>query len=71
MKRFLRRTLYCLASATLATLALGVPTATPDLGLQLARGVLMAISALVFVALGSILLERSLRRAGVLEGFPG
>ena len=42
-----------------------------DLGLQLARGVLMAISALVFVALGSILLERSLRRAGVLEGFPG
>jgi energy-coupling factor transport system permease protein len=36
--------------------------------LQLARGVLMAISALVFVALGSVLLERSLRRAGVLQG---
>ena len=36
--------------------------------LQLARGVLMAISALVFVALGSLLLERSLRRAGVLQG---
>jgi energy-coupling factor transport system substrate-specific component len=41
-----------------------------SLELQLARGVLMAISALVFVALGSILLERALRRAGVLEGFP-
>lgn len=41
-----------------------------DLGLQIARGVLMAISALVFVAGGSILIERSLRRAGVLEGFP-
>lgn len=41
-----------------------------DLGLQLARGVLMAISALVFVAGGSVLIERSLRRAGVLEGFP-
>jgi energy-coupling factor transport system substrate-specific component len=36
--------------------------------IQLARGVLMAISALVFVALGSVLLERSLRRAGVLQG---
>jgi energy-coupling factor transport system substrate-specific component len=36
--------------------------------LQLARGVLMAVSALVFVALGSVLLERSLRRAGVLQG---
>lgn len=41
-----------------------------DFGLQVVRGVLMAISALVFVAGGSILLERSLRRAGVLEGFP-
>ena len=41
-----------------------------SLELQLARGVLMALSALVFVALGSILLERALRRAGVLEGFP-
>ena len=36
--------------------------------LQLARGVLMAISAVVFVAGGSVLLERSLRRAGVLQG---
>ena len=39
--------------------------------LQLARGILMAISAVVFVAGGSVLLERSLRRAGVLEGFGG
>jgi hypothetical protein len=31
----------------------------------------MAISAIVIVAGGSLLLERSLRRAGVLEGFPG
>jgi energy-coupling factor transport system substrate-specific component len=40
-----------------------------SLDLQLVRLVLMAISAIVFVALGSILLERALRRAGVLEGF--
>ncbi len=37
---------------------------------QLLRGVLMGISALVFVAGGSVLLVRALRRAGVLEGFP-
>jgi energy-coupling factor transport system permease protein len=37
---------------------------------QLVRGVMMAISAAVIVAGGSILLERSLRQAGVLEGFP-
>jgi energy-coupling factor transport system substrate-specific component len=42
-----------------------------SLDLQIVRGILMAISALVFVAGGSILLERSLRRSGVLEGFPG
>lgn len=40
------------------------------LELQLARGVLMAISAVVIVAAGSILLVRALRDAGVLEGFP-
>ena len=39
--------------------------------LQLARGVLMALSAIVFVTFGSVLLERSLRRAGVLDGFGG
>ncbi len=37
---------------------------------QIARGVVMAISAVVFVALGSVLLRRALRDAGVLEGFP-
>ncbi len=37
--------------------------------LQLVRGVLMAASAIVFVAGGSVLLHRALRRAGVLEGF--
>jgi hypothetical protein len=30
----------------------------------------MALSALVFVALGSMFLARTLRGAGVLEGFP-
>lgn len=39
------------------------------LDLQLARGVLMGISALVIVAVGSVLLARALREAGVLEGF--
>ncbi|MES1239661.1 MAG: ECF transporter S component [Chloroflexota bacterium] len=39
-----------------------------SIDLQLARGVLMAISAIVFVAGGSVLLERSLRQAGVLQG---
>jgi energy-coupling factor transport system substrate-specific component len=37
--------------------------------LQVVRGILMAVSAIVFVAGGSVLLERALRRAGVLEGF--
>ncbi|HEX4897487.1 MAG TPA: ECF transporter S component [Candidatus Limnocylindrales bacterium] len=39
--------------------------------IQVARGIAMAISAIVIVALGSGALVRSLRRAGVLEGFPG
>ncbi|EFK97060.1 ABC transporter, permease protein [sediment metagenome] len=34
-------------------------------------GVLMAISAVVIVAGGSLFLVRALRQAGVLEGFPG
>jgi energy-coupling factor transport system substrate-specific component len=37
---------------------------------QLVRGVLMAVSAAVIVAGGSMALVRALRRAGVLEGFP-
>jgi energy-coupling factor transport system substrate-specific component len=41
-----------------------------DLGLQALRGVAMAISAIVIAAVGSMWLVRSLRRAGVLEGFP-
>jgi energy-coupling factor transport system permease protein len=41
-------------------------TAVP---IQLLRGVMMAISAVVIVAAGSVVLARSLRRAGVLEGF--
>ena len=42
-----------------------------DVPLQVLRAVVMAISAIVFVAGGSVLLERALRRAGVLEGFSG
>jgi energy-coupling factor transport system substrate-specific component len=40
-----------------------------DLTLQVIRGLAMAISAVAIVAFGSLALERSLRRAGVLEGF--
>ena len=40
-----------------------------DITLQVLRAVVMAVSALVIVTGGSVLLERSLRRAGVLEGF--
>ncbi len=40
------------------------------LEVQLVRGLMMAISAVVIVAYGSILLVSALRRAGVLEGFP-
>jgi energy-coupling factor transport system substrate-specific component len=38
---------------------------------QVVRLVIMGVSAVLFVALGSRALERSLRRAGVLEGFTG
>jgi energy-coupling factor transport system substrate-specific component len=37
---------------------------------QLVRGVMMAISAAIIVAGGSVLIERSLRQSGVLQGFP-
>jgi energy-coupling factor transport system substrate-specific component len=39
--------------------------------IQLLRGLMMAISAVVFVAGGSVLLAGALRQAGVLQGFPG
>lgn len=44
----------------------------PDiaLDLQIARGVAMGVSAVVIVAAGSKALAGSLRRSGVLEGFP-
>ena len=41
-----------------------------DTTIQIVRGVAMVISAVVIVAGGSVGLVRSLRRAGVLEGFP-
>ena len=41
-----------------------------DLGVQLVRGVLMGISAVVLVAGGSVALHRALKRSGVLDGFP-
>jgi hypothetical protein len=34
MRRFLKRTIYCLVPALAAAVVLGVPTAAPDLGLQ-------------------------------------
>lgn len=43
--------------------------ATASIELQVARLVVMAVSAIGIAAFGSFLLERSLRRAGVLEGF--
>jgi energy-coupling factor transport system substrate-specific component len=39
--------------------------------LQLLRGLLMAVSAVVVVAWGSVLLVRALGQSGVLDGFPG
>jgi energy-coupling factor transport system permease protein len=43
---------------------------TVSVELQLLRGVMMAVSAVVIAAGGSVLLVRALRQAGVLEGFP-
>ena len=42
-----------------------------DFATMLLFGALMAISAVVIVAGGSLFLVRALRQAGVLEGFPG
>ena len=41
-----------------------------DTTIQVVRGIAMVISAVVIVAGGSVALVRSLRRSGVLEGFP-
>jgi energy-coupling factor transport system substrate-specific component len=41
-----------------------------DTTIQLVRGLMMAISAVIIAAGGTVLLTRSLRSAGVLEGFP-
>jgi energy-coupling factor transport system substrate-specific component len=69
---------YSLVVLTLAALASAAAAwvhdwalyyATVSLDLQLARGVLMGVSAVVIVAAGSVLLVRALREAGVLEGF--
>lgn len=64
--------LAALASAAAAWIhdwALWYPDA--DLALQIFRGVAMGASAIVIVAFGSIALERSLRRTGVLDRFSG
>jgi energy-coupling factor transport system substrate-specific component len=45
--------------------------ADASIELQLVRIVIMSASAVVFAAFGSLALERALRRAGVLDGFPG
>jgi energy-coupling factor transport system substrate-specific component len=44
--------------------------ANVDVGTQVLVGLSMGVSALVLVAGGSVLLVRSLRASGVLEGFP-
>ena len=44
--------------------------ASVDAGTQVLVGLSMGVSALVLVAGGSVLLVRSLRSSGVLEGFP-
>lgn len=41
-----------------------------DPTIQIVRGIAMVVSAALITAGGSVLLARSLRRAGVLEGFP-
>jgi energy-coupling factor transport system substrate-specific component len=41
-----------------------------DLTVQIWRFIFMAISAVVIVAGGSVAIHRSLKRAGVLDGFP-
>ena len=44
--------------------------AAVDPAVQLVRGAMMAISAAIIAAGGSVLIERSLRQTGVLQGFP-
>ena len=44
------------------------PTVATDV--QVLRLIVMVVSAIVIVGFGSLALERALRRAGVLEGFP-
>jgi energy-coupling factor transport system substrate-specific component len=44
--------------------------AATDMLIQVVRGIAMGISAILIVAVGSVALARSLRRSGVLEGFP-
>ena len=56
------------AAAWVHDWALYYPEAALDV--QVIRGLAMAFSAVVIVAAGSLALARSLRRAGVLEGFP-
>jgi energy-coupling factor transport system permease protein len=56
------------AAAWIHDWALYFPAVDP--AVQLVRGVMMAISAAIIAAGGSVLIERSLRQAGVLQGFP-
>jgi energy-coupling factor transport system substrate-specific component len=44
--------------------------ADTSVDIQLLRGIVMAVSAVAIVALGSSLLVAALRRSGVLQGFP-
>ena len=56
------------AAAWIHDWALYFPAVDP--AVQLVRGAMMAISAAIIAAGGSVLIERSLRQTGVLQGFP-
>ena len=56
------------AAAWIHDWALYFPEVDPVV--QLVRGAMMAVSAAIIVAGGSVLIARSLRQAGVLQGFP-
>jgi energy-coupling factor transport system substrate-specific component len=71
--------LFTFPVLALAALAASVPAfihdwiiwyPTVDPTVQIARFVVMAISSVVIAAGGAVLLERQLRRTGVLDGFP-
>ena len=76
LTRYRTWTLPVLAAAAVASAAAAwihdwiVWYGTVAVEIQLARGLAMAVSAVVIAGFGSVLIHRSLKQAGVLEGFP-